>query len=198
MGSAPILGQMADSVFGAVLAAGISSRLGRPKQLVVSGGETLVHRTARVAREVPMAQVAVVTGASGDLVRAAVADLDVTMLENAAWPEGMASSIRCAAAWAEEQGAAGLLLLVCDQPRLSATHLAALLAEHARTGAIVGSAYGGVVGVPAVFPRSELAALGALRGDRGARALLHGAASIAWEDGAVDVDAPGDLASLPS
>jgi CTP:molybdopterin cytidylyltransferase MocA len=184
------------TIVGAILAAGSSSRLGRPKQLVPVAGEPLLRRTARLALASPCSAIAVVVGAHRDEVTPALADLAVTTLANDAWPEGVASSICAAAAWAEVQGASGLLLMVCDQPRLTTDHLAALLAEHARTGAIVGSAYRGTIGVPAVFPARVFAALGALRGDRGARALLDGVASIAWEDGAIDVDSEADVSAL--
>ena len=184
------------TVVGAILAAGSSSRLGRPKQLVVIDGEPLLRRTARLALASPCSTIAVVVGAHAAEVTLAVGDLALAILDNPAWTEGVASSIRAAAAWAEAQGAAGLLLMVCDQPRLSTEHHAALLAEHARTSAIVGSGYSGTVGVPAVFPASSFAALGALRGDRGARALLGGAASIGWDDGAIDVDFEADVSVL--
>jgi CTP:molybdopterin cytidylyltransferase MocA len=184
------------TVVGAILAAGSSSRLGRPKQLVLVEGEPLLRRTVRLALATPCSAIAVVVGANRDAVTPALADLAVTALVNDAWPEGVASSIRAAAAWAESQGATGLLVMVCDQPRLTTEHLAALLAEHARTGAIVGSAYRNTVGVPAVFPASSFPALAALQGDRGARALLGGAAAIAWDDGAIDVDSEADVTEL--
>ena len=61
----------------------------------------------------------------------------------------------------------------------------------------MGSAYTGVVGVPAIFPRERLGELLALEGDRGARALLRGdVGSVDWPDGAVDIDTASDLASL--
>jgi CTP:molybdopterin cytidylyltransferase MocA len=183
------------SVVGAILAAGSSSRLGRPKQLVPVAGEPLLRRTVRLALDLDCS-IAVILGANRAEVSPALADLAVTALVNDAWPEGVASSIRTAAAWAEAQSASGLLVMVCDQPRLTTEHLAALLAEHARTGAIVGSGYNGVVGVPAVFPASSFAALAALHGDRGARALLGGAAAIAWDDGAIDVDSEADVTAL--
>lgn len=181
---------------GAILAAGGSSRLGRPKQLVLVGGEPLVRRTARVALASPCSAIAVVVGAAGDEVGRALAGLDVATPSNAAWTEGVASSIRVAAAWAKARSASALLLMVCDQPRLTTEHLTALLAEHARTGAVVGSGYRGTVGVPAVFPASSFGALEQLTGDRGARALLAGAAAIAWEDGAIDVDSEADVTAL--
>lgn len=184
------------NVVGAILAAGSSSRLGRPKQLVLVAGEPLLRRTARLALATPIAELAIVVGAHAAEVTSAVAGLAVTTLDNPAWPEGMASSIRVAAAWADARAADALLLMVCDQPRLTTAHLAALLADHAASGAIVGSAYRGIVGIPAVFHRRAFAALGALAGDRGARALLGDAAAVAWDDGAIDVDSEADLAAL--
>ena len=108
-----------------VLAAGGSTRLGRPKQLLTRDGETLVHRAARLALESGAARVLVVVGAHADEVRAAVAALPVECLANPAWSSGMASSLRLAAeALASHDGAT--LLLVCDQPALEVAHLHAL------------------------------------------------------------------------
>jgi molybdenum cofactor cytidylyltransferase len=64
----------------------------------------------------------------------------------------------------------------------------------------VASAYAGVHGVPAIFPRSVYADLLALRGDQGARALLVKPPcpeiALAFEGGEADIDEPGDLAQL--
>jgi CTP:molybdopterin cytidylyltransferase MocA len=179
----------------AVLAAGASTRLGRPKQLVAVDGEPLLGRTLRVARASRAEAVAVVLGASRDAIEAAIDFTGVAVLRNDAWPEGMASSIRAAVAWATSEGAAGLLLLVCDQPRLTASHLDALLEQFSAQGRTVGSAYRETIGVPAVFGRAQFEGLASLRGDRGARALLRepDVLAVAWPDGVFDVDTPADL-----
>ena len=175
-----------------VLAAGGSRRLGRAKQLVTFEGETLVHRAARITRAAQVARVGVVVGARANEVAAAVHDLAVDRLENAAWEEGMASSLRVGTAWAAEQGATALLVCVCDQPHLTTAHLDALIAE----GELAGSAYGGAIGVPALFPARLFAALGALAGDRGARDLLVAARALPWAPGAFDIDDEADVAAL--
>ena len=74
-----------------MLAAGSSSRLGQPKQLLaLPDGEALLHRTVRVAQEAGCAPVVVVTGALDAELRAAVADLAPVVVPNPAWAEGMA------------------------------------------------------------------------------------------------------------
>ncbi len=190
----------------AVLAAGASARLGRPKQLVDAGqGETLLGRTLRVARSSACARVAVVLGAHRAQIAAALAGEGdgrgpggAEVLVNEGWSEGVASSIRVAAAWAEALPCAGLLLLVCDQPLLTVVHLDALVAAFTAGGGAVGSAYAGVLGVPAIFDRARYPALRALQGDRGARGLLHGALAIDWPAGALDVDTEADVPALVS
>lgn len=186
-----------------VLAAGGSRRLGRPKQLLAPLGEPLVHRMARLALEAGAAPVWVVVGAGAEGVRTAMADLPVSCVENPGWEEGLASSIRAgvSAAAAAEPAPDGLLVLLVDQPRVDGPLLARLLgAARAAPDRRVACAYGGGLGVPALFPSADFPALGRLRGDRGARDILRAAPErvvpVPFPDGAVDVDRPEDAARL--
>jgi molybdenum cofactor cytidylyltransferase len=96
----------------------------------------------------------------------------------------------------------GVLILGCDQPRLTAGHLRALLAAFAAQAspAMAASAYAGVRGIPAVFPRMVFPQLLALRGDQGARALLLRSTcpliELSFPGGEVDIDMPADLGQL--
>lgn len=189
---------MADPLPAVLLAAGGSRRLGRPKQLVRFQGETLVHRTARLVLEAGFAPVLVVIGAEREAVAAALADLPVTCVCNPEWATGLASSIRAGIARLPS-GCAGVLLLVCDQVALTAAHLAALReAFRAAPGLPAASAYGGGLGIPALFPASLFPDLLRLQGDRGAKALLVPAAvrAVPFPDGSREVDTPGDLEAL--
>ena len=82
------------SVAAVVLAAGASTRLGEPKQLVRLGGETLLERAVRVAREAGCSPVMVVVGANYAQVLRESALGDAVPVVNEEWDEGMATSIR--------------------------------------------------------------------------------------------------------
>lgn len=186
-----------------VLAAGASTRLGKPKQLIEVEGESLLRRTARLATEAGCAPVFVVLGCEVEQMRAELVGLDATAVVNQQWNEGMSSSLRCGmeALCAMETQPAGVLLLVCDQPRLTVEHLRKLLAEQGRRETrITASEYGGRMGVPGVFGVSFFGELLAVEGDRGAREVIQAHANavrtVVWPDGAIDVDKPGDLADL--
>lgn len=179
-----------------ILAAGASSRLGRPKQIVCARGVPLVRIAARAARASACALVGVVVGAHEAVTRRALEGVDVTILANAAWEEGMASSVRVAAAWAQERECDALVLVLCDQPRLSGRHIDRLLAVHLATSAPVASRYQGVLGVPAVFGAATFPDLLGLCGDEGARRLLRGTphvTAVDWSDGAEVVDTEADV-----
>jgi molybdenum cofactor cytidylyltransferase len=189
------------SVAAIVLAAGASRRLGQPKQLLMLDGETLLARSVRLAGEAGVAPILVVVGARAELIGAAVPPGIATVVMNEDWEQGIASSIH-AGVNALNAGARGALILACDQPRLSAEHLRGLIETFDAQGvaSIVASAYAGVVGIPAVFPREAFPHLLALSGDKGARALLMyppcPLIALPFEGGEVDIDQPDDMAQL--
>ena len=156
-----------------VLAAGGSRRLGRSKQLLLRDGETMVHRTVRMALATQPARVLLVVGGDADTLRSAVADLDVEIVFNAAWEEGLASSVR-AAAVALASSQARCLLLGCDQPALQVSHLRELLeGASVSDSACAATVHGDALGIPVVVTTSVLAEARELVGDRGLRAVLQ-------------------------
>ncbi|WP_235578495.1 nucleotidyltransferase family protein [Pseudoxanthomonas sp. Root65] len=190
---------MSSSHAAVVLAAGGSTRLGRPKQLLTREDETLVHRAARLALASGAARVLVVVGAQADDVTRAVNDLPVECVVNAQWRAGLAGSVRVAAE-ALATHAEATLLLTCDQPALEVAHLLALLEASRRASS--GSAatrLGDRVGIPAVVAATMLRAALAVQGDRGLRDALNaaGADVIACEapDLAHDIDVLDDIAA---
>jgi molybdenum cofactor cytidylyltransferase len=192
------------SVAAIVLAAGASRRLGHPKQLVKVNGETLVKRTIRLAEEAGAAPVMVVLGAHRETICASVQFGDAIAIVNGNWEQGLATSIRAGMEAVDAASATidGVLLMGCDQPRLTANHLRSLIEafELNSTPTIVASAYAGVHGVPAVFPRNTFASLRSLGGDKGARVLLEESEcptiALPFEGGEVDIDFPEDIAQL--
>ncbi len=191
------------SVAAIVLAAGASRRLGQPKQLLMLNGETLLERALRVSKEAGATPVVVVLGAHHDAIRAAVQFEDAVVLVNEDWEKGLATSIH-AGLRAVEMAANidGVLLLSCDQPRLTPDHLRSMIArfEDEFAPTIIASTYGEVKGVPAIFPRKAFPALRALDGDRGARGVILrppcAVIALPFEGGEVDIDLPEDIAKL--
>ena len=183
-----------------ILAAGASRRLGQPKQLVSIDGETLLARTVRIATECACDPIVIVLGAQHEAILASV-DLSQThAVINSNWEQGIATSIRAGieALLLRSPSATSVLLLVCDQPRLTADHLRALLNTHASDEQnIVASHYAGTAGIPAIFPANQFSRLRSLRGDAGARSLLRDPASpiimVRFEGGEIDIDTPADL-----
>src|SRR5690349_10380311 len=145
--------------FGIVLlAAGGSTRLGQPKQLLPWKGGTLLSHSLAVAGDTGAQPVILVLGAGAETIQQAVDTDEVTVVYNREWKEGMAASIRCgmAALNSHAPGAEGVILMVCDQPQLTAPVLHQLIEVYASTGkTIIASGYGDTFGPPVFFHHSH-------------------------------------------
>jgi len=186
-----------------ILAAGASTRMGAPKQLLPLDGRPLVVRAVEAALATPAWPVVVVLGAHAEAIRPALARLPVLVADNPAWAEGMAASIRAGIGTLRQfsRGLDAAVLALCDQPAFSAATIDALVAAQKTTGrGIVAARYSGRHGAPALFLREHFAALGALTGEEGARALLNGdptrVAAVDLPELAHDLDTPADVAAF--
>ena len=170
-----------------ILAAGASRRLGRPKQDIVLGGETLLERAVRVAKLARLDPVYVVVSPECSPTSLHSA----TILVNLDAAEGMASSIRTGIVAAIRDTSEGAVVLACDQPAVTPEHLRAIVGDSTAT---VASSYAGRKGVPAYFPASAFEHLLELRGDIGARNLISHAPALELANGDLDIDTAQDLA----
>lgn len=176
-----------------ILAAGESRRLGRPKQMVPFRGTTLLRHIISVALEV--GPVTVVLGARFEEISQSLADLPVRIVENEDWAEGMASSIR-AGLTAIESEVDRVILMLCDQPLVTAESLRRLVASWD----LAASEYAGTVGAPALFGRQYFEELKALKGSQGAKVVLarhrSKVAAVPCSECAIDIDLVDDLKHL--
>ncbi|HUB62686.1 MAG TPA: nucleotidyltransferase family protein [Puia sp.] len=193
-----------------ILAAGNSSRLGRPKQLLSYEGGTLIGYLADEAAAAGLQPVVVVTGAVD--LSAALADRRVEIVENTAWAAGMGSSIVAgisAVMGSEVRGndsmigqeVDAVIIAACDQPHVTAALFRRLIAARVETGrGIVACSYAGTTGIPVLFDRRYFPDLLALSGAEGAKKVVQCFASdmaqVNFEEGAFDIDTEEDYARL--
>ena len=182
-----------------ILAAGGSSRLGRPKQLLMFRGETLIRRAVRAAAEAGCDPIVVVIGETGDAIREELRGTRATIAENQEWQRGLGTSIRCGLRKVVSTDA--VVLLTCDQPHVDCGIIERLIAAWEQSGKpIAASSYANTLGVPALFAQSCFKPLLALPDSSGAKkvieALTDEVASILFEPGAFDIDTLEDFERL--
>lgn len=160
-----------------LLAAGGSTRLGQPKQLLQIDGKTLLRRAAESALASGCAPVVVVLGADAAPMRVELDDLTgITTVHNPDWREGMSSSLRCGiAALESETFLDATVILLCDQPYVTPEILRALVAARADGdfAAAVSVYASGASGPPCVVARVLFADLMMLTGAEGAKQVLR-------------------------
>jgi molybdenum cofactor cytidylyltransferase len=187
----------------AILAAGASIRMGRPKQLLLYRGKTLIRRAAEAALASVCHPVMVVIGAHAGPMKEELEGLPVLTVENRQWGMGMGTSIRSGlgALVAADPEREGAVIMLCDQPFVDAGVVNGLADARRETGKyIVASGYGGARGVPVFFGRELFAELSGLDAAEGAGRIIrnhpHDVAVVSFPDAAVDIDTPYDYALL--
>ncbi len=185
-----------------ILAAGESTRMGEPKQLLAYRDSTLLQHTIATVLALD-APVVVVLGAHAAQIRAELDEQGALVVENDAWREGMGGSLRAGlgALLAAHPDTTAAIFVLCDQPLLSVATLTDLMAAHERTGAaVVASEYDGTLGVPALFARELFPELLALHSTGGAQQIIRKyrgqTVGISFPGGTVDLDTPADYQSL--
>ena len=175
-----------------ILAAGSSSRLGLPKQLLQLHDKSLLRHSVEVALAAQAAEAVVILGFEADRMRHEIDDLTLRIVVNPTWQEGIASSIR--------EGISSLpltidaaLLSLCDQPFVTSELLGQLIAVCSEPQNLIAAAeYNNTVGVPACFSRSLFPELLELRGDAGAKRIieLHRQRTVAvpFPQASIDID----------
>lgn len=186
-----------------VLAAGASTRMGSPKQLLPYEGKSLIRHCVQNALASRSFPVVVVLGANKDLIKLELEDMPVFIAENPDWEEGMASSIRCGMEMllTVHPGINGVIVMLCDQPFVNALFINQLLETFEKEPhPVIASFYGNEFGVPALFHRDLFYNLSALQGNGGAKKLIMqhkgDVVPVAFPEGLIDIDTPEDYLGL--
>jgi CTP:molybdopterin cytidylyltransferase MocA len=163
-----------------VLAAGGSTRMGRPKQLLPLVGRPLLQHVLDNAAVAGLDEIVLVLGHAAEDVRAGLrlpTRVPVRVVVNEGWEAGLSTSL-CAGLHAADARAAAAVVLLGDQPGVTAllvAHVTEAFLESGRlaTRPIWRGVRGRVPGHPVVLSRDTWAAMDALRGEEGARAVLE-------------------------
>lgn len=184
-----------------ILAAGRSSRMGSPKQLLRVSETHLLGIAIETAQTI-CSPIHVVLGCFAEMIEPKLSSFQVRIVLNGHWQEGMSSSLRCGldSALAVEPECERVLVMLCDQPLIGPSHLLQLSeACHRETQAVaVASEYNDVIGVPAIFRRPLFPELQTLSGARGAGNVLRCRSQQIIEiklppECAADIDTPEDF-----
>jgi len=183
-----------------VLAAGASTRMGSPKQLLRQvNGLSLIQQAVQTAQESQLGPIVVVLGANAKRVAEEIAQLGVQSIVNTDWETGMGSSIAAGVRYllANQPLIARVLIMLGDQPLLTSAYLKDLArAMEEEQAPLAVSVYGDAKGVPAVFSKVLFDQLLQLQGAPGAKPViqqnLQQAVCVAFPEGILDIDTPED------
>ncbi len=159
-----------------ILAAGSSTRLGQPKQLLEFQGTSLIQRIAQIAVDAVKKPVVVMLGANFNLIHARIAHLPVHIVYNPDWPQGMTSSIRkgLMALLGFSPDTEGVIFAVCDQPYITPDLFLEMISVGSQSQKpIVACLYNNVLGTPVLFKKEYFDVLLALKDNEGARKILQ-------------------------
>ena len=186
-----------------LLAAGASTRLGKPKQLLIYNGKSLLKQAIDLALGSKANPVVIVLGAHAEQLIKEATQPGVHVIKNERWKEGMASSLNAGLneVLRISPGINNVLFMVCDQPFVTKELLQTMLKEYELTRQpMIACEYDDSIGTPALFNKTVFALLFELEGEEGAKKLLKAypelVATVDFPDGNVDIDTVSDYDDL--
>ncbi|PSB26563.1 nucleotidyltransferase family protein [Chlorogloea sp. CCALA 695] len=186
-----------------ILAAGASTRMGTPKQLLSYQERTLLRHTIEVAIASVCRPIVVVLGAYAQLIKSDISQLSIHIVENLQWNEGISSSIGVGIQELKTSypDVEAVIVTLCDQPFISTEIINQLaLAYHSANQPIIACEYAETLGVPALFSERLFCELTTLKDKEGAKQVIKRYAQevfrISFPEGATDIDTPENYAEL--
>jgi molybdenum cofactor cytidylyltransferase len=186
-----------------ILAAGSSTRMGQPKQLLKWKDQTLLNHAAKTALDSGAFSTVVVLGSGAEQSRLALDNLPVEIVINPDWEKGMGSSLKKGVDHILKKlpPSAGVVVMVCDQPMITSKHLQQLFQKHmGETKLIIATRYADTFGVPAFFQSSLLPSMLALGDEEGAKKYIQQNMQrvdfVDFDDAKIDLDTPEDFANF--
>lgn len=185
-----------------ILAAGSSSRLGQPKQLLQVEGQSLIRRLVSEAVK-SVATVVVVTGSGHEAIAAELKEDAVLIVENKSWGKGIGGSINIGMGFLKSlnKDITTVILSVCDQPFVNAALFDEMILLQKTSGKnIVACSYADTTGTPVLFEKRYFDELQDLAEKEGAKQLVRrhrkDLALLPFEQGAIDIDTTDDYTAL--
>ncbi|NMM48302.1 nucleotidyltransferase family protein [Flammeovirgaceae bacterium KN852] len=186
-----------------ILAAGSSSRLGYPKQLVQFQDKPLLQHVIDVAESLPFTVKTLVLGANSNEIRSIINPKSFKLVLNDDWRKGMATSIQSGLKKSLEikPELEHIMILLSDQPFINTQKLNEIIETQLNSqNNSTFSEYNGQIGVPAIFSKELFNDLMSLEGDQGAKKLIIRDNikynTVRFEDGVFDIDTQEDVETL--
>jgi molybdenum cofactor cytidylyltransferase len=183
-----------------ILAAGQSSRLGQPKQLLKYQNKTLLQHAIDTAKQSSVRSIIVVLGSNAEVILNEIDRSDIQVVKNDDWESGMASTIRSGIQGLQTNTDAAILM-VCDQPFVTPDLLNSLIEKQKETSkSIIASQYGETIGTPALFYKQFFSELMVLKDDAGAKKIMLRypdlVETVSFPQGGIDIDTIDDYKAL--
>lgn len=186
-----------------ILAAGSSTRMGEPKQLMIYKNKTLLQHVIGEANNANLEPVICVTGYQSDLITRSILGMEVSIVYNEHWSEGMGSGISSGIKQMLLSDVDAVILAVGDQPHVSSDLFRTMERFRNESGkGIIACSYAGTLGTPVLFNRNYFNHLKSLNGNQGGKNIvklnLPDVCSVEFENGSVDIDTKQDYDKLIS
>ena len=186
-----------------ILAAGNSSRMGKPKQLMMYKNKTFLQHIIGEAKNANLEPVICVTGYQSELITKSITGTGVSIVYNDQWREGRGTGIAAGIKQLLLSDVDSVILAVSDQPHVSADLFGSMQALKDQSGkGIVASSYAGTLGTPVLFGKNYFEHLKSLSGNQGAKNIVKinmpDVCPVEFEKGNIDIDTKEDYENLIS